>query len=816
MKNLYYLSYNNYYNRIAKREETIADYLSVATLCGAVATANFNPNDGIATQVTPYLSAVQGSPDYVVVANEDGTIHSRWWVIETRYNTGKTQFILSLYRDVIAEWQNEILNAPCYVEKGYTTRDDPSILLNETIETNQIKMNQWQLKDKSKSRWIVGYIPKTDVGGSESMIFSTSWGAPYMVEEYTTAEDCPFYDQIDVWNQTSASNFKISVQYAFTGYASSYAPADGIAMYFSLDGDDISRTEPFTEATALNYFSTDLEVGYGYKTGDLLAQGIPPSIPVSSYIPPELLTKTLGESIPKEEILETDNYFKSYYSNSKLDIAQYENQYIKIAGVAYKVCRETDSFTFTSTGNNLYPLIYYINKLFHRNIEINGQTLSFGEFGEQNLRQVQLVITAERERFYLNSFDPNFAVDLNQNRSQCEDSPYDIFCFPYDHGVKVKSDDKVYDVDSVFSLTVASAMADHLGSSNVYDIQLLPYCPIPQVITSDGTVDARGWPTTYVKHASSGIPLMAIFWCPASSGSFSIDFDYELPTNPYDFKIANQCDFMRLSGPNDGSSFDFSPTKNRGVSRFNVTYTYKPFQPYIHIAPEFGGLYNKTYKWEKRGLILRGDFSIAKTSSAWAEFKSQNANYQDVFNRQIDNMEVTQSAEKWSTWGSMATGSLTGVASGAMLGSVVPGIGTAIGGALGGIASLVGGGIDVGQTYKLQNEAIDYAYDQFNMSLQAIKARPDTLTKISAFDIDCSPFPMLEYYSCSYDEKLAIRNKLKYNGMTIMKIGKLVDYIDPTDELTYIKGKLIRLEKLQEDYHMINTISAEMNMGVFI
>ena len=164
----------------------------------------------------------------------------------------------------------------------------------------------------------------------------------------------------------------------------------------------------------------------------------------------------------------------------------------------------------------------------------------------------------------------------------------------------------------------------------------------------------------------------------------------------------------------------------------------------------------------------------------------------------------------------MVAGVVGGAAAGAAIGSVVPGIGTAIGAVAGGLVSAIGGIGDAIATKGVQNETIDYTIDQFNMSLQAIKARPDTLTKISAFDIDCSPFPMLEYYSCSYDEKLAIKNKLKYNGITIMKIGRLVDYIDPTNELTYIKGKLIRLDKLQEDYHMINTISAEMNKGVFI
>ena len=59
-----------------------------------------------------------------------------------------------------------------------------------------------------------------------------------------------------------------------------------------------------------------------------------------------------------------------------------------------------------------------------------------------------------------------------------------------------------------------------------------------------------------------------------------------------------------------------------------------------------------------------------------------------------------------------------------------------------------------------------------------------------------------------------IINKLKYNGMTVMTIGKIVDYIRP--EETYIKGRLIRLESIPDDFHMVNSIADELYKGVYI
>ena len=50
--------------------------------------------------------------------------------------------------------------------------------------------------------------------------------------------------------------------------------------------------------------------------------------------------------------------------------------------------------------------------------------------------------------------------------------------------------------------------------------------------------------------------------------------------------------------------------------------------------------------------------------------------------------------------------------------------------------------------------------------------------------------------------------------MTVMRIGTIDQFIQPTR--TYIKGKLIRIENIADDFHVINTIASELNKGVFI
>ena len=45
------LHYNNYFNRIIKKKDTIADYKSADINYKEVANINFNPGDGVATSI---------------------------------------------------------------------------------------------------------------------------------------------------------------------------------------------------------------------------------------------------------------------------------------------------------------------------------------------------------------------------------------------------------------------------------------------------------------------------------------------------------------------------------------------------------------------------------------------------------------------------------------------------------------------------------------------------------------------------------------------------------------------------------------------
>ena len=210
---------------------------------------------------------------------------------------------------------------------------------------------------------------------------------------------------------------------------------------------------------------------------------------------------------------------------------------------------------------------------------------------------------------------------------------------------------------------------------------------------------------------------------------------------------------------------------------------------------------------DARGLICGGDFSLPIINDQWKSYQINNKNYQNIFDRQIQNMEINNRLSNIQSGAGALAGALgAGGAAGLIFGPLM-GVGA-------GIASAIGGGIDFAMNKSLQNEALDYKRDMFGYELGNIKAMPDSLAKVTAFTANNKVFPMLEYYTCTDEEKQALKDKIKYNGMTVMRIGKIVDFLQ--EDYSYIKGKVIRLEDIADDTNYLNQIADEIYKGVFI
>ena len=393
-----------------------------------------------------------------------------------------------------------------------------------------------------------------------------------------------------------------------------------------------------------------------------------------------------------------------------------------------------------------------------------------------------------------------------------------MFCIPYykdgQYLFQVNDTNHRYTLDKDIMLTWSFNIATELGNS-LYDLQILPYCPISNWRGNANVAGIFSVNKTenvdYTTLLDSNNKVVGVCsWCDVSSKEQFLTYPIEI----MDYKLENECDMYRLCSPNYASAFEFNPAKNNGVEGYNVRYTYKPYQPFINVAPKFNRLYGKDFK-DNRGLILSGDFSLPIVKDAWINYELNNKNYLVAFDRQIENLESNYSWQKKMGITNAITGTIQGGVSGAMSGALVGGgVGAVAGGVLGTGASMVGGIMDVNMQQALHNEAIDYTKDNFGYQLQNIQALPNTLNKVSSIISVSKLFPFLEYYTCTNEEKEALENKLKYNGMTVGRIGKIKDYLQQ-DTQTYVQGQLIRLEG-KFDTHIANEIANEFKKGWYI
>lgn len=112
-----------------------------------VADTNFNPADGITTSQI-FNNALDRVPDYAVVADDAGNLVSRWFVVDyTRTRNG--QYQVSLYRDTIADSNEQLQDALVFVDKANVPDSNPLVFNNENLDLNQVQVAEYLLKDNT-------------------------------------------------------------------------------------------------------------------------------------------------------------------------------------------------------------------------------------------------------------------------------------------------------------------------------------------------------------------------------------------------------------------------------------------------------------------------------------------------------------------------------------------------------------------------------------------------------------------------------------------------------------------------------------------
>ena len=783
------MNYNNYFNRTYKRHNTLEQYIDASEghILGVDKPYNFSINDGVTMEHVFNVTETE-EPNYLLLLeeNEQRTIVSRWFVIDWTKVRGN-QYKGLLRRDLLADNYEKITTSPSFIEKGYVEPTDSAIFNKENMNFNQIKTRETLLKDDSKTAWIVGYIAK----------------------DHTALSDKTFTYNPDV-DTTISGNFS-DWEYASWCDGNTHTTIDesninNIVRYV-LRANKI-REFQFSPISNSSFDSLANDSWNVVSTGSKTAQQV-----LDDYTNSNWFGNIYWSTVIEKIYQDNPTYATSTVMNTLTSLVGKKVQFqdgiyeFKIVNID-----DTTGWKYWNSGN-LYTYLY--NTVLTDLQALGGNISVVTRYPvAYNLNITNFIVTATK----LENVQGTYKYSIPQTTRLLNDAPYKMFCIPYykdgQYLFQVNDTNHRYYLDKDIMLMWSFNIATELGNS-LYDLQILPYCPISNWrgnanvagIFSENKTENVDY-TTLLDSNNKVVGVCS--WCDVSSKEQFLKYPIEI----MDYKVENECDMYRLCSPNYASAFEFNPAKNNGVEGYNVRYTYKPYQPFINVAPKFNRLYGKDFK-DNRGLILSGDFSLPIVKDAWINYQLQNKNYALAFDRQIENLESNYSWQKKMGIANAITGTIQGGVSGAMSGALVGGgVGAVVGGVLGTGASMVGGIMDVSMQQSLHNEAIDYTKDNFGYQLQNIQALPNTLNKVSSIISVSKLFPFLEYYTCTNEEKEALENKLKYNGMTIGRIGKIQDYLQG-DTQTYVQGQLIRLEG-KFDTHIANEIANEFKKGWYI
>lgn len=798
-------NFNNYYNRIIKKFDTVNDYINyinedtvnrdyaVRGTGNDIPTTenggfcNFNINDGVTAEITyNYDKNKTWQPDYVIVTEFGAnTPSSRWFVMEA-VRTRRGQYRITLRRDVISDNYNNVLIAPTFIEKATVNKNSPFIFNSENMGYNQIKKdNEILLKDETNTPWIVGYVAAPQSGEEQTDIT-----AKYDHEvDIRTTSDIETYLSNHGYNKdnytTDFSSWKYTVDvegetlgilggYRYDWYLNNQVSTTYIHPVHSIFRES-DRTSVMKNATLRSFINNDV--------AQLTINNI------SAITGKNFITSSKEEELwnLQGKIIKCGNdVYQFTVAKTSVEGITYAISDLNYSSIYLGMKSVTDNFKAGSvTGIVLYNLV---------SPDVTRVELSYTKLDGATL-EVNTSIPAQRKVLI--------------------DAPYCMFCIPYNQVQWKGKDGETRTTDPTACIAIATAIAEQLGQTKCYDLQLLPYCPRRDLIGLDGMIDLTlnsdivvGYDFWLISN-STGLKnsLGFILWCSNSSGTINIPHNIEVPEDSLDFKVENETTFYRLCSPNYSAQYEFKATMNDGVDFFNVDYCYKPYQPYIHVNPNFKRMYG-TDTNDTRGLICAGDFCLSQTTDQFKQYVINNKNYQESFNKQIETQDVLHKYDRTESIINAAVGA-AGAGTAAGLASGNAGIGIAAG-----TLSAAAGVADVAIQERKYQINKTFSIEQFDRDMGNVKARPDTLSKVSAYNPNNKVFPFIEKWESTEEERNALRSKLYYNGMTLGIIGRISDYI--REEPSFIKGKVIRLEDISDDYHMTTTIAEELDMGVFI
>ena len=678
------------------------------------------------------------------------------------------------------------MQATCNIDRAILNRYSKLIFNDEPITVNQIITDEWEIKDKTGCPWIVFYGKEKPDPVSRAMDYSYDITVSD-INDYVTANTYNYLSdnehdiQLAMLTRPAAPpNNPVQTYLLPYGYQGSISWSNADSK-FNWCQNPIHLTDPDGIQNYVGDFKSVFNLKGSYEAEQTMANN-----------------GKIAYDTGSSKFYRITSYYTPYSSYNELMVSP-----LLLTDAKYILSNHSDiQYTSGHSINDVeakYFRVYYAYK------------------------SMVTVATELTDATTINAQVP-------AGGTEPKDTPYLIWAMPYGNitvSNTVGNVTTTVTTDKDINLSVAMKFSSSNSSGKLYDFQILPFCPLPdEFINNDGSISVTDnsniTDNSTLTKTVGGVTSVAGYIFSVPNASFTRQILLEEPITVDDPKFRNITDMWRLSSPNYASSFEFSVAKNGGLRGFNVRCTYMPINPYIRVAPIFGGLYGSFFEENVRGLICGGDYSMARIADAWVNYQEQNKNFEAIFNRQIDNMDVMHRYDKINQIASGIVGTLTGGGAGAFAGSSISNAGGAGVGAAVGAAGAIGTGIaDFAISEGRYNESKSYATDMHALQLGNVQAMPRTLARTTAFNVDNRYFPILTLYRCSSDEVAAVVNFIRNRSMTVGIIDKPINYIDntwsfgTTEARGFIQGSIINIDSIH-DTHFVDELNSEFGKGVYL
>lgn len=762
--------------------------------------------------------------DYVTIDD------TRWFVTSYVYLNGG-QVELYLQRDVIGE--QGIDNIYGKIERGYTDsvlKNRKELNLNEVLKERKIlipnnknleelkEFANYKVDNSEKAMWGVIYLNKPKDENIEIPIEG------FTVPSYDYSLRDVGSKKLDSSNYTSFARIYYSVivngseEYYFSQYISRTFDIDGKGEVTSFVINANNPVRRFEEISTIA-FDISISSAYTYEhIFEFCKTNIKERLIALAFKDyPSSFDRTYEYSTSDIDytglvIKNTTNNITSYYKYSSIKSTETvtgegrtgssfrDNLEIWFGGNTYNIS-DGSSTIIISTLSVIIDSIYDNNYNFY----------DFGDYIDYT------VLTYNRE--LVNPSDMGkIIIDKN---SKLVDEPFLCFVTPlYDVEVKNLAETTTYKVEKFQAFNVFNDVINGLSGENghLIDAQIYPYCPDLGVVSfsTNDTVNNKQYPyfsiigntftrTCFVDlNANEDIKKEYItkkynIVSPENSSNFSFNF--------YDYKITNT--YLEVS-------------IKTALKPFSIV-TSAVIVPEKREVDGFQELSLKgiTYLDDMRGCNPSSNgFQCSLSSNAFETYKRQNANYQQIFALQQEELRLQHATELVNEETSKTVNTLTAASMGAIGGAS---IGQSFGGKIGAGIGAAAGGIAAGYTVNKamntqieQNEKLrdferDLQLQTFNLSIGTVKAIPNSVNRISSFnEIILNNFwYCIEIYECTDYEKTLVDNYIEKYGYGLGVYGFIKDYHKNN---WFIRGNII---SSLFPVNLSNIASNELKGGIY-